>query len=131
MVSFTIIGEPASKANSRRLVTIGGKWANIKSKKALQYLSNFGLQCHHKGDMLEGDLVAVVRIFYASRRPDLDESVILDAMQGVVYANDRQVKAKLIFHELDKENPRCEIIIAPMEDIADILSNLHLRYNHA
>jgi len=81
--------------------------------------------------MLEGDLVAVIRIFYSSRRPDLDESVILDAMQDIVYANDRQVKAKLIFHELDKENPRCEIIVAPMEDIADILSDLHLRYDHA
>jgi hypothetical protein len=30
-------------------------------------------------------------------------------MQGLVYENDRQVKAKHIYHGLDKDNPRAEI----------------------
>ena len=34
-------GEPASKANSRRLVTIGGRPRFIKSKKALDYVKAF------------------------------------------------------------------------------------------
>jgi Holliday junction resolvase RusA-like endonuclease len=50
-------------------------------------------------------------IHYASRRPDLDESVILDAMQGIVYKNDRQVKEKQIYWGLDPQNPRCEILV--------------------
>ena len=36
-------------------------------------------------------------IYYSSRRPDLDESLILDLMQGVIYKNDRQVKQKNIY----------------------------------
>jgi len=48
-------------------------------------------------------------IWYATRRPDLDESVILDALEGYAYVNDRQVKEKHIYHALDKENPRAHI----------------------
>ena len=48
-------------------------------------------------------------IYYASRRPDLDESLIMDLLQDVAYKNDRQVKAKIILHGLDKDNPRAEI----------------------
>ncbi len=58
---------------------------------------------------MEGDLAVSIKIYYASRRPDLDESVILDCMQGFVYENDRQVKEKHVFHGLDKDNPRAEI----------------------
>lgn len=61
--------------------------------------------------MLEGDLEARIKIYYASRRPDLDESVILDCMQGLIYKNDRQVRKKVIEWGLDKENPRAEIVI--------------------
>ena len=48
-------------------------------------------------------------IYYKSRRPDLDESVILDAMEKFIYKNDRQVKEKHIFWGLDVLNPRAEI----------------------
>jgi hypothetical protein len=45
----------------------------------------------------------------------LDESVILDCMQGFIYENDRQVKEKHIFHRLDKANPRAEITVSTLE----------------
>jgi hypothetical protein len=35
----------------------------------------------------------------------------LDLLQGVVYTNDRQVKEKHIYWDLDRENPRAEIIV--------------------
>ena len=45
---------------------------------------------------------------------DLDESLILDLLQDVAYANDRQVKEKHIYWMgVDKENPRCEIEVSP------------------
>lgn len=55
-----------------------------------------------------------ITIFYASRRPDLDESLILDLLQGLVYVNDRQVKERHTYWGLDPENPRAEIIIEQM-----------------
>lgn len=55
-------------------------------------------------------------IHYASRRPDLDDSIILDAMQGAIYVNDRQVKERHIYWALDKTNPRSEIWITKVGD---------------
>ncbi len=115
-VSFVIFGEPASKANSRRLVAFkrkggGSRPALIKSQKALDYNTSFQQQCPRCSPLIEGDVSVTMTIYYGSRRPDLDESVILDAMQGLVYLNDRQVKEKHIFWGLDKERPRAEIIV--------------------
>jgi Holliday junction resolvase RusA-like endonuclease len=107
---FSVLGEPASKANSRRIVKFGNLSRMIKSQKALDYSSAFKRQVK-AGRLLEGDVVVEMTIWYASRRPDLDESLILDLLQGVAYTNDRQVKEKHIFWGLDKENPRTEIMV--------------------
>jgi hypothetical protein len=66
---------------------------------------------------MAGDLRVTMRIYYASRRPDLDESLILDLMQGLIYENDRQVKEKHIFWALDVDRPRTEIIVECIPDV--------------
>ena len=111
VIEFEIIGEPASKANSRKLVTIKGRPAFIKSEKARKYVKSFQEQCPKLDTLVDVDVSVWIKIYYATRRPDLDESVILDAMQDYIYANDRQVKEKHIFWGLDRENPRSEIKI--------------------
>ena len=111
-VRFTIKGEPASKANSRRLVTFGKRPAFIKSKKALSYVEAFKMQCPKLKSPIEDDVAVWIRIYYASRRPDLDDSIILDAMQGLIYVNDRQVKERHIYWSLDRINPRADIVVA-------------------
>ena len=83
----------------------------IKSVKALDYADYFHSQLQKLDELIEGDLAIHITIYYASRRPDLDESLILDLLQGKVYLNDRQIKEKHIYHRLDKENPRSEIRI--------------------
>jgi len=86
----------------------------IKSAKALSYSKAFKLQAEaHKQLLFSEDVVVTIRIWYASRRPDLDESLILDLLQDIAYANDRQVKEKHIYWMgVDKENPRCEIEVS-------------------
>ena len=114
---FVVMGEPASKANQRRLVTSkSGKALFIKSKKALEYSKSFDTQCMVLDELLEGDLSVTMIIYYASRRPDLDESLVLDLLQGKIYLNDRQVKKKKIYWGLDKENPRTVISISKLEE---------------
>ena len=113
--SFTVLGEPASKSNSRRLVTIKGRPAFIKSKKALDYVKNFAKQCPVLNPLMEGYLEVEITIFYSSRRPDLDESVILDCMQEKIFKNDRQVKSKIIRWSLSRSNPRSEITVRPLK----------------
>lgn len=122
IIKFTILGEPASKANSRRLVKLKNKPALIKSKKALDFEQSALLQIPNSAkQMLTCDICFKAHIFYASRRPDLDESVIMDILQAKipngnvirrgVYLNDRQIKEKHIFWGLDKTNPRVEVEI--------------------
>jgi Holliday junction resolvase RusA-like endonuclease len=91
------------------LVHANGRPAFIKSPKARGYERDFRLQCKKLDPLMEGDLAVEITIHYATRRPDLDESLILDCMQGLIYENDRQVKEKHIFHRLDETNPRTEI----------------------
>jgi len=126
LITFTILGEAASKANSRRLVTIGNRSASIKSSKALKFERSALLLIPAEAkQMLDGDIKATVKLYYSTRRPDLDESIVLDIMQAKfkgsgknrecvrrgVYLNDRQIKEKHIYHGIDKHNPRAEIEI--------------------
>lgn len=123
--TMVIFGEPASKANSRRLVTIKGRPAFIKSQKANDYVASFKRQCAEQVKKMTTDDVRVeIMIHYASRRPDLDESVILDAMQGIVYANDRQVKQRMVYWGLDRDLPRAVIRVTSC-DVDDVPHYLH------
>lgn len=122
--TFVIFGEPASKANSRRLVTFGGRPAMIKSAKANSYVIDFVRQCREQAAKAgiiptTKDVKVELMIHYATRRPDLDESVILDAMQGIVYANDRQVKQRMAYWGLDRGLPRTVIRVSEC-DIHDV-----------
>lgn len=115
----TILGEPASKANSRRAVLIGGKSRFIKSKKALDYSTYFKAQAKPAPTMLDENktpLCVEVNIWYRTRRPDLDESLILDLLQGVAYLNDRSVKKKIVRWRLDRDNPRAEIRVTQLSE---------------
>ena len=159
-IEFTIFGEPASKANSRELATIGakkmdvvvgrnddgslktetmrvgGRILNRKSDKARDYETDARMQIPPKARVrLEGPVCVTLRIWYATERPDLDESVVLDVLQDRwrtptlpngakgervlvqrgVYRNDRQVREKHVYHRIDRANPRTEVVIEPMQ----------------
>lgn len=131
-IRLTILGQPASKHNSRRQMMLGDRLTLVKSNKAYAFeqaaLPQIPIACRVQ---LECDVRVTLHIFYESRRSDLDETVVLDVLQtrwkgkGAdrhvvqrgIYENDRQVKEKHVFWHLDKENPRCEILIEPLEAI--------------
>ena len=133
-IEFTILGQPQSKANSRRLVTINNSPRSIKSKAALAFEKSMLRQIPPKARVrLDGPVRVCVRIWYASNRSDLDESIVLDCLQdryatrrtkqGVVrdlvqhgvYKNDRQVHFKVVVHAIDRNNPRAQVIVEPLE----------------
>jgi Holliday junction resolvase RusA-like endonuclease len=130
MIRLTILGQPCSKANSRQIVTIAGRPTPIKSKEALAYERDALRQIPPAArQRLEGRLRMTLRIWYASERPDLDESLVLDVLQdrykgagearvlvqAGVYRNDRQVRERHVYHAVDRANPRAEIEIEAME----------------
>lgn len=141
MIAFTILGEPASKANSRIPRTIGKgedkRTLFIKSKKAILFEQSALQQIPPKARVrLEGPVRVTMRIWYATERPDLDESIVLDVLQdrwvrpkvpagaalpervlgqAGVYRNDRQVREKHVFHGIDRANPRTEVTIEALQ----------------
>ena len=114
--TVSIGGEPASKANSRRFVLIGGKPRFIKSKKALDYTKNFKSQCPTRKELFEEDVFVAIKIYYATRRPDLDASLILDLLQDCTYPNDRLVKGQYLEWGLDRKNPRSLIVVTTLDN---------------
>lgn len=95
-IRFTILGEPASKANSRKMWMIGGRTVEIdgkrtrvggqprvlKSDKALSYERDALRQIPPLArQRIEGPVFVTLRMFYSSERPDLDESIVLDVLQ--------------------------------------------------
>lgn len=134
-VRFVIRGEAASKANQRELATIGPKHARRtilrKSDKALAFEDSALLQIPAEARRMFAGLVAIeLRMHYASMRPDLDESIVLDVLQARfapvvkgkprrlvragVYLNDRQVWHKRITRGLDAADPRIEVTVWPL-----------------
>jgi hypothetical protein len=140
-IAFTILGEPASKANSRQIVTINDRPSSIKSKKARDYERDALRQIPPAARLrLAGRVKVTMTIFYASERPDLDESLILDIMQdrytgkgearqlvqAGVYRNDRQVRHRDVRHAIDKRNPRAEIVVESIIEQQELLPDLPL-----
>lgn len=106
-------GEPASSKNQRRIVRArSGSPRLIKSAKALAYWDAIKLSAPILDPMLQGDLYVHIDAYYASRRPDLScLEIIKDALQGVAYPNDRQVKMESAVWNLNRSQPHVRIRI--------------------
>ena len=63
-IKLIIYGEPASKANTRKLVYVKGKMLFIKSKKALDYVKTFDKQCPPLKNLLTCDVRVEMKIYY-------------------------------------------------------------------
>lgn len=127
VVRFTVLGECASMKNSRRIVTsrATGKPMSIKSAKSMSFFHSAALQIPNLAKPFDTPVKVTMTIYYASERPDLDESVLLDAMQSTtlgvgkqkivvrsaIFTNDRLVRWKDICHGIDAKNPRVEIVV--------------------
>jgi Holliday junction resolvase RusA-like endonuclease len=148
-IAFTIYGQAASKANSRKLVTrpfrgddgqMHRRPMSIKSDAAREFERAALLQIPVTARVeLTGPVRVTMRLYYASERPDLDESIVLDVMQSRyctrmvkgretkyclrkgVYLNDRQVREKHIYHAIDRANPRAEVMVEPLTAQQDAL----------
>jgi len=110
MLELKINGELCSKSNSRRIVLRGKHPRVIKSQKALDYEYSSSMQIRSQlgaHRTFEGYVSLEIHVWYASKRPDLDISLIQDILEhNGVYKNDRQVVEIHAFKYWDKENPR-------------------------
>lgn len=114
---FWIDGAPYSKSNSRRLVRVGKgrdrRTRSIKSENALNFAASFVAQCPLLSPLFECDVHLDLDIYYPDRRRDMDESLVLDCMQGLIYLNDRSVKSRRVRWGLSKDKPGILIRVRP------------------
>ena len=103
--------------NQRRIVTNRrtGKPMSIKSQEAIDYETAFLLRCpqsHRIG--FSGDVSLKVRVWYPSKRNDLDIEFLKDLLQKAgIITNDRQIVHQEAWKGLDKENPRVLFSLYP------------------
>lgn len=79
--------------------------------------------------MIAGPVRVSIVFFYASRRPDLDDTIVCDVLQAQfigpaannvvkrrgVIRNDRQIVEKHLYLAVDKLRPRVEILVEELD----------------
>lgn len=127
IVRLVILGQPVSKANSRKIVLMWRVKKNgqrvqspavVKSKEAVAYAASIARQVPALSELMTGELRVDIELYYSWEGPDLDASIILDGLQGLIYKNDRQVRSQHFEHHIDKANPRAVITIQPRDQWA-------------
>ena len=118
MIQFTIKGVCYSMKNSKTLTWRGGRIRTIKHEAAIRFENDFLIQVPPEAKRRLANPVRVtVRVWYPSRRQDLSCELVYDLLQksGVI-ENDRQVQERHEYGFIDKENPRVEVEIVPIDE---------------
>ena len=101
---------PQAKGNSK-VVTKQKRIVNSPRAAAFVKECKAAAMEHPPKRLLRGDLWFAGNLYYASPLSDLDPGLIWDALEGIVYENDRQIVAASLYKMLDKNDPRAEIFI--------------------
>ena len=84
----------------------------IVSSEAKAYKDVVGWQAKIAGcNPIDGPVGVEVQVYRARKTGDLDNylKVLLDAMQGFLYGNDKQITTLLAYRHDDAKNPRVEV----------------------
>lgn len=109
---ITLTGNPKSTQNCYRFSSRGGYMT--KSCKELKEDYMWQAQSQWKDEVLADEIEIDVRIYFGDKRVrDVDNfnKLWMDALTGIVYEDDKQIKRLSIEKHYDKKNPRLEITI--------------------
>lgn len=103
--------------SSNRYWRIGSHGKLYRSDLAVDYISDCVTlaRMQNFGGEIEGNVAVSMKFFRARKSGDLDNrlKILLDALQGIAYANDSQVTELHAYRFDDPKNPRVEVEIAP------------------
>ena len=119
-INLVIKGDVPSKSNQYRLGNIRGKCRTFKGKQVVAYEKAAALQIPNSARVnLTELLTANIKVYYSSRRPDLDNAfkALFDILQynGVI-ENDRQVMKIVAEKFVDKKDPRVILTLSEWVD---------------
>lgn len=102
-------------------------WRNraVRTKEAEAYCA--AVRTLYRGRPHQRPVAVTMRWFRAAKRGDLDNrlKILLDALQGVAYANDQQVVELHAYRAEDPKRPRVEVEVRaafPVKSSHDTLS---------
>lgn len=118
-----IYGNAPSKANTYKVVTIGGHSSLAKTSALKEYESKFYLQCGaYRNRNIEGFFELYVDVYFHSNLPDLDNALkcLLDCLQGCkAIKNDRNCVKIVANKFIDKLNPRIEFTLVEVNGVEE------------
>lgn len=110
-----IYGNPPSKSNSYKIITINGHGSLGKTASLKKYENDFFIQCNkYRNKNIDGYFELYLDVYFQSQRSDLDGcfKIILDCLQKVkAIKNDNKCIKIEANKYLDKSNPRIEFKI--------------------
>lgn len=110
----TIYGQPPSKSNSYRIITLRGHGSLAKTAGMKAYEEKFFMQCSMRGAMISKRFKLTADVYFGTDMPDLDNSlkVILDCLQSCKAIKNDRLCAEIHARKLiDKANPRVEFVV--------------------
>lgn len=112
-----IFGQPPSKSNGYKIITIAGHASLAKTKTTKDYEQSFFMQCSLRGKKIDRRFRLDVDAYFSSDRPDLDNAlkVILDCLQQCKAIKNDRLCAEIHARKLiDKLEPRIEFEITEL-----------------
>lgn len=110
MKTLTLLVKPVP-VNQRNTI-IRGKIFLSKIYRETKEAIQWEIKSQYKGEPQEGEVTLNIMFYYGDKRKrDIDAylKILLDAMSGIVYADDSQINEMHLFKEVDVENPRTVI----------------------
>ena len=110
----TIYGQPPSKSNSYKIITINGHSKLGKTDTTKKYELNFFMQCTLRKKGICKRFKLIIDIYFQSDRSDLDNAlkIVLDCLQtSESIKNDRLCSEIYARKFIDKKNPRIEFTV--------------------
>lgn len=112
-----IYGQPPSKSNCYRVITVRGHGSLGKTTALEKYEESFFMQCSLRGANISKRFKINIDVYFKSDQPDLDNAfkVILDCLQACKAIKNDRLCAEIHARKLiDKENPRVEFYISEL-----------------
>ena len=114
-----LTGSPLSTGHLYR--SKGKIWYMTKTGKERKHQYAWETKSQWKKPMIPKDVELAVDIliyFSDNRKRDWDNyhKITMDALEGIVMENDSQIKEAHVIKEVDRENPRTEIVIHSLTD---------------
>lgn len=116
-----ILGNPPSKSNQYKIVTVKGHGTLAKTKSLKEYEKSFFLQCGtYRNRNIKGFFEFYIDVYFSSNRPDLDNALkcTMDSLQACkAITNDRNCVKIVANKFIDPIKPRIEFTIKEIDGV--------------